>query len=127
MAYVPGTVADGDESATTTTEDEFVGGRFAVQRFVLGLRVPGCTMVVAERRGGVRPVWLSSLTDRSWACVMFRAGGTARVCRGGGRRLWDDARAAYDWWVDSGRPGRARFGLTVTPEGQSVRLDGPGT
>ncbi|MFF1686154.1 methyltransferase domain-containing protein [Streptomyces sp. NPDC058254] len=123
--YVPNTVADGDETSTRITEAEFIGEQFTAQRFVLGLRVPGCTLVVADKRDGARPVWLYSLTDRSWACAMFRDGDTARVWQGGARRLWDTAEAAYGWWVDHGRPDHTRFGLTVTREGQSVWLDSP--
>ncbi|MFF1381715.1 hypothetical protein [Streptomyces sp. NPDC058308] len=123
--YVPGGVADGDQSATTLTEGEFLGEPFDARRFAYGLRIPHCTMVVADKRDGVRPVWLYSLTDHSWACVMFRDGDTARFGQKGDRRLWDDAHAAYDWWADNDRPDHTRFGLTVTPEGQSVWLDKP--
>ncbi|MFI9387312.1 methyltransferase domain-containing protein [Kutzneria sp. NPDC052558] len=41
----------------------------------------------------------------------------------GPRRLWDEAEAARAWWVGHGRPGRRRFGLTVTAEHQKVWLD----
>ncbi|KPC61206.1 methyltransferase domain-containing protein [Streptomyces chattanoogensis] len=125
-AYVTGGVADGDETSTTVTEAEFVGDRFTPQRFVLGLRVPRCRQVIAEKSDGGRPVWLYGTDDRSWACVWFRDGGAARVWQAGPRRLWDEAAAAYRWWEENGRPGPERFGLTVTAEGQSVWLDEPG-
>ncbi|MEU1121497.1 MULTISPECIES: methyltransferase domain-containing protein [unclassified Streptomyces] len=123
--YVPDGVAEGDQSATALTEGEFLGDRFDARRFAYGLRIPHCTMVVAGKRDGVRPVWLYSRTDHSWACVMFRDGDTAPVWQRGDRRLWDEAHAAYDWWADNGRPDHTRFGLTVTPEGESVWLDSP--
>lgn len=125
-AYVPGSVTDGDETSTGLTEEEFTGGAFGPQRFAVGLRVPDCVQVEAERRGGARPVWLYGLRDRSWACAYFRDGAEARVWQGGPRRLWDEAEAAYRWWVAQGRPGCERFGLTVTAEGQQVWLDDPG-
>ncbi|ARF59619.1 protein-L-isoaspartate(D-aspartate) O-methyltransferase [Streptomyces gilvosporeus] len=124
-AYVTGSVADGDETSTTVTEAEFVGDAFAPQRFVLGLRVPRCRQVVAEKRDGGRPVWLYGADDRSWACVWFRDGEAARVWQSGPRRLWDEAAAAYRWWEKNGRPGPERFGLSVTAAGQAVWLDEP--
>ncbi|MFG2139580.1 protein-L-isoaspartate(D-aspartate) O-methyltransferase [Streptomyces sp. NPDC048650] len=123
--YVPGSVADGDETSTTITEAEFVGGQFTPQRFALGLRVPNCLHVIAEKRDGGRPVWLYGMTDRSWGCVWFRDGEAARVWQSGPRRLWDEAEAAYRWWEEKSRPGHERFGLTVTAEGQSAWLDDP--
>lgn len=124
--YVPGSVRGGDETATELTEEEFTGGAFGPQRFVIGLRVPDCVQVEAERRDGARPVWLYGLRDRSWACAYFRDGGGARVWQGGPRRLWDEAEAAHRWWEGNGRPGHERFGLTVTAEGEEVWLDEPG-
>jgi len=124
-AYVTGSVADGEESATSLPEEEFTGERFGAQRFAVGLRVPDCLCVVAEKRDGARPVWWYGLTDRSWACVMFRDGDTARVWQAGPRRLWDEVEAAHRWWEERGRPGHERFGLTVTPEGQRAWLDDP--
>ncbi|MGW1186884.1 methyltransferase domain-containing protein [Streptomyces sp. NPDC002559] len=124
--YVTGGGPEGrDTSSTRLTEDAFLGERFGSRRFAAGLRVPHCHHVVAERRDGARPVWFYGLTDRSWACVMFRDGGTARVWQSGPRRLWDEAEAAHDWWEGEGRPGHERFGLTVTAEGQTVWLDTP--
>ncbi|GAA2411774.1 methyltransferase domain-containing protein [Streptomyces glaucosporus] len=96
-AYVTGSAADADESSTSLPEEEFTGERFGVRHFALGLRVPGCLCVAAEKRDGARPVWWYGLTDRSWACVLFRDGGTARVWQSGPRRLWDEVAAAHRW------------------------------
>ncbi|OEJ39023.1 protein-L-isoaspartate(D-aspartate) O-methyltransferase [Streptomyces agglomeratus] len=123
--YVTGSVADGEESATTIREAEFLGDQFGPQRFAIGLRVRDCWQVVADKRDGARPVWFYGLSDRSWACAMFRDGDTARVWQLGPRRLWDEAEAAYRWWEGKGKPGHERFGLTVTAEGQTAWLDDP--
>ncbi|SEP85210.1 protein-L-isoaspartate(D-aspartate) O-methyltransferase [Streptomyces radiopugnans] len=123
--YVTGGVADGEESSTALPEGEFAGERFEPGHFALGLRVPDCRCVVADKRDGARPVWWYGLTDRSWACVMFRDGGAARVWQSGPRRLWDEVEAAHRWWQERGRPGYERFGLTVTPQGQRAWLDDP--
>jgi protein-L-isoaspartate O-methyltransferase len=123
--YVTGSVAEGDESATAVTEAEFVGERFSPGRFAVGLRVRDCRHTVAGKRDGARPVWFYGLADRSWACVMFRDGDTARVWQSGPRRLWDEAETAYRWWDAHGRPGFTRFGLTVDKDGQRAWLDDP--
>ncbi|MFJ5119991.1 MULTISPECIES: hypothetical protein [unclassified Kitasatospora] len=47
------------------------------------------------------------------------------VVQSGPRRLWDEVAAAYRWWADQDGPGHERFGLTVTPEGQTAWLDSP--
>lgn len=99
----------------------------AVQSSAVRRRCPGAGLSPRRRRqaDGARPVWFYGLTDRSWACVMFRDGGTARVWQSGPRRLWDEAEAAYRWWEREGRPGHERFGLTVTAGRQTVWLDEP--
>lgn len=123
-AYDP---TDGaDASATDLTEAEFVTGPYSALPFVLGLRVPRCVQVVADKEDGARPVWFYGLGDRSWACVVFREDKPqARVWQAGPRRLWDEVEGAYRWWQAQGAPDQTRFGLTVTPDGHRVWLDDP--
>ncbi|WP_349362036.1 protein-L-isoaspartate(D-aspartate) O-methyltransferase [Streptomyces sp. H27-C3] len=127
-AYVPeeGTGA-AEPSTTSLTEAQLVTGPFGVTSFAIGLRVPDCRHVVAEKRNGMRPVWFYGLGpgDRSWAVVVFRDGeAAADVYQSGARRLWDEVEAAYRWWEGEGQPGYERFGLTVEcGGGQSVWLD----
>lgn len=66
--------------------------------------------------GSIDTFWL--LAADSWAAVRGDA-----VRQAGVRRLWDEALAAYQWWVDHGQPARERFGVTVTRERQWVWLD----
>ncbi|MFI0774553.1 hypothetical protein [Streptomyces sp. NPDC021212] len=103
------------------TEAEFVTGQYSALPFVLGLRVPRCVQVVAEKEDdGARPVWFYGVGDRSWACVVFREDKKqARVWQAGPRRLWDEVEGAYRWWRGRGAPDHTRFGLTITPEGAS--------
>lgn len=126
--YVPDGVGAGDQSTTRLTEGDFVtGGRFDPLAFALGLRVPDCLSVTPRRPEGARgqSVWFYSLTDRSWASVLFHDGTHTRVWQSGPRRLWDEVEAAYRWWTAQKRPGFERFGLTVDSEGEHVWFDSP--
>jgi hypothetical protein len=67
---------------------------------------------------------LSHAGSRSWASLTAGPG-EHEVAQYGPRRLWGELEAAFDWWVRAGRPDSTRFGLTVTPEGQSYWLDTP--
>ncbi|MFJ7248085.1 hypothetical protein ACIQWA_26125 [Kitasatospora sp. NPDC098652] len=64
----------------------------------------------------------------SWAAVDWdgtRGAERYTVWQHGPRRLWEEVEGAYRWWLENGRPGPERFGLTVTPDGQWVWLDKP--
>ncbi|MGH3670045.1 MAG: hypothetical protein ACRDSH_05345 [Pseudonocardiaceae bacterium] len=61
-------------------------------------------------------LWL--LAPDAWASVT----GTV-VRQAATRRLWEEAVASYAWWRQSGRPGRDRYGVTVTTDHQWVWLD----
>lgn len=75
-----------------------------------------CTFWVLER----------STREGSWASVDYIPGEVEFVVQQHGeRRLWDEVESAYLRWLSWGRPGRDRFGLTVTPEGRQVWLDSP--
>ncbi|MFD7863296.1 methyltransferase domain-containing protein [Streptomyces sp. NPDC059783] len=99
--------------------------RFGALLFALGLHVRDCTYVAASKQQGTQPHWFYSRTDQSWACVLTTDDEeTSRIWQHGPRRLWDDIRAAHDWWVSRGRPGWERFGLTVSGAGEErVWLD----
>lgn len=61
-----------------------------------------------------------------WAACDYEPGGTEyEVTQYGPRRLWDEYAAAYERWVELGRPGVERFGLTVSARGQELWLDEP--
>ncbi|WP_438296931.1 methyltransferase domain-containing protein [Streptomyces sp. HUAS TT7] len=123
--YVSGSVADGDESSSTVTEEQLLGGRFSVEDFVVGLCVRDCVRVTADRDEGTRAVWFYGLTDRSWACAQFRDNAATRVWQSGRRRLWDDVQTGLEWWTAQGRPAIERFGLTVDTAGEHVWLGEP--
>ncbi|WP_307806436.1 methyltransferase domain-containing protein [Streptomyces sp. FH025] len=73
-------------------------------------------------------LWVSTTDGTSWAAVDWDGGDDTErypVWQHGPRRLWDEVEAAHDWWLANDRPGPARFGLTVTPDGQWAWLDDP--
>ncbi|WP_416973305.1 methyltransferase domain-containing protein [Streptomyces sp. 4F14] len=127
-AYVPAGVADANRSTTTVTEAELLGqGRFEARTFAIGLRVRDCYRQVAATRDGARPVWFYGLTDRSWACVMFKDGEPeAAVWQSGPRSLWEEVVESLRWWQENSEPGYDRLGLTVTSSGtHQAWLDTP--
>lgn len=102
----------GLDLATVAEDDAF--------RFVLSLTAPD-TSSAWERGddGRVTAVELWS-ADGSWA----RAEGET-VRQAGPRLLWDAVEATNELYVEHDRPGRERFGVTVTADGQRIWLDSP--
>ncbi|MGH3917090.1 MAG: methyltransferase domain-containing protein [Pseudonocardiaceae bacterium] len=49
------------------------------------------------------------------------------LTQSGPRPLWDDIEAIHRTWHALGAPPRERFGLTVTPDHQTIWLDTPGS
>jgi hypothetical protein len=72
-------------------------------------------------------VWVSDVGDPGrWAGATWEAGREEfEVYQIGDRPVWEEAVDAYFQWVAWGQPGRERFGMTVTAEGQQVWLDTP--
>ncbi|PZG30385.1 protein-L-isoaspartate(D-aspartate) O-methyltransferase [Spongiactinospora gelatinilytica] len=61
-----------------------------------------------------------------WCTVTWRPDiDDYQVYQVGDRPLWEEVTDAYFRWVAWGEPGRDRFGMTVTPDGQQVWLDTP--
>ncbi|MEV5602954.1 methyltransferase domain-containing protein [Streptomyces sp. NPDC052299] len=125
-AYAPGPLPAPETTTSDAARALSAADRFSPLTFALGLRVPACTYMAAEKVRGTQPLWLYSRNDRSWACALVEDGRpAARVWQRGRRRLWDEVEAAYAWWVERGRPGWERFGVTVrgVGEGERVWLD----
>lgn len=91
--------------------------------FALGVRLSG--WVTRGRTGDDGILLMSHSASGSWASVSFSSTGGHEVAYDGPRRLWEELEAAYQWWADAGKPGHARFGITVTPGGQMFWLDTP--
>ena len=97
--------------------------------FAVGVRVPHCGLRIVNRLLNdddvEHVVHLNDPGTGSWARVVVGVRRPFAVHQAGGRRLWDEVEAAYDWWRRASRPHANRFGLTVTPAGQTVWLDNP--
>lgn len=82
--------------------------------------IAGCLPDVAVTLGNAEPFEAWAWTADSGAHVVG-----SDVEQFGARDLWDELEAAFFRWLSWGEPERRRFGLTVTPQGQHVWLDGP--
>ena len=88
----------------------------------------GYTMAQNASRPWTAPTasWVAT-PDGSWAEITLGAeDGGHPVAEGGPRRLWRLLEQAHSTWTSLGQPGWNRFGLTVTPENQTLWLDEPG-
>lgn len=90
--------------------------------FGIGLRLPEVCCEVSYTGEGDYEVLLYHPDSGSAALGEVREGEVA-IRESGPRALWAEVESAHHWWVGQGRPGARRFGVTVTPEGQSVWLD----
>jgi protein-L-isoaspartate(D-aspartate) O-methyltransferase len=98
-----------------------------VHMFLIGVQVPSLFCRVDWGQGGAYRLWLFDMEVTSWATADYAKGRTEyEVTQSGPRKLWDELETAWRWWDAQGRPGFGRFGLTVTPDGETVWLDDPG-
>ncbi|MFG2919464.1 methyltransferase domain-containing protein [Kitasatospora sp. NPDC048298] len=115
--------ADGTKSSTPLSPDE-IGGWPAM--FAIGVQVPDAFPLTERYADGTYTLWIHDTAVTSWATTDWEPDRSAyEVVQSGPRRLWDEVEAAWRWWRRRGRPGFDRFGLTVTPDGQTVWLDSP--
>jgi protein-L-isoaspartate(D-aspartate) O-methyltransferase len=90
--------------------------------FLAALLTPGIVRLDFQPTGREPQTWLFH-TDGSWACYNTES---MTVEQDGPIRLWEVVERAYTLWTELDRPGRNRFGLTVTPNGVHVLwLDSP--
>ncbi|WP_345559966.1 methyltransferase domain-containing protein [Nonomuraea rosea] len=103
---------------------------------MIGRASPGARLAMAGLTGlrtrtlvqeGVFWLWVLDPEDPAqYAVVHGRPGDTEYpVYLYGDRPVWEEITDAYFRWVGWGEPGRERFGMTVTPEGQRIWLDSP--
>ncbi|MFI0482610.1 methyltransferase domain-containing protein [Actinomadura sp. 9N215] len=124
--HSPWPAPDDDEGAESTTaiDPRTIGYAPAGADLLMGAFLPGVNARgIHEGDAYVMRLW----TPQAWATATYRPGQLAyQVRTSGNRNLWEEATDAYFRWVGRGSPGRDRFGLTVTPNAQSVWVDSPG-
>ncbi len=94
--------------------------------FAAGLLLPGVGRAVRHGAGHTVSLCLVDPATGSWA--LLRTPGEPRFGRSevrqkGPRFLADELERAHGLWREAGRPDPGRFGLTVTPDRQSVWID----
>lgn len=88
-------------------------------RFGIGLHLPDCRLTWEMGDDGyLKTLWL--LAPDAWASV-----DNTVVRQAGARRLWDEATAGYAGWLQSEKPSRDRYGVTITADHQWIWLDDP--
>ncbi|MFE5833363.1 methyltransferase domain-containing protein [Streptomyces sp. NPDC056488] len=117
-----------DESTTPLSPRKVAGSDFDAQ-FAIGLRLRDVWRAWHENpvEGVETRLWVATTDATSWAAVDWDGKSDDRftVWQYGPRRLWNEVEAAYAWWTLHNRPGPDRFGLTVTPEGETAWLETP--
>ncbi|TDD92112.1 methyltransferase domain-containing protein [Actinomadura rubrisoli] len=117
------TAGDHDSTTRTKLDPRTIAWAPAEADLVISALVPG---VLGRRTDDA--FWLldGSGPGGPWALATYEAGnGTFEVRQAGDRRLWEEVEGAYLTWLGCGQPERSRFGLTVSPEGQTIWLDSP--
>lgn len=117
------------ETSTTLDPTRIAGNDFDAQ-FCIGLRLSDVWHVwdhEPEIDGIESRLWLATLDGSSWAAVDTPARGHEFTVRQfGPRRLWDEASAAWAWYVDHQEPAPSRLGLSVDAHGRHTAwLDEP--
>ncbi|QIZ37851.1 hypothetical protein [Saccharopolyspora sp. ASAGF58] len=113
------------EKPSRSAVELFEMTEFSRAAFTIGLRVPSCYLTIEDIDGDHRHIELHDVRTASWARVAMARGADFEVYQLGPRRLWDEADAAYAWWLESSRPSPDRYGLTITASDHEVWLDEP--
>lgn len=116
---------DGDESVTLLDPRTITGDSYGADIAIAGM-LPDVLGADRTTSDGHHVLALANTTGTSWARCRHRPGAREHlVHQSGPRRLWDEVTDAYLRWVGWGSPGRNRFGLVVSEDGQQVWRDDP--
>jgi protein-L-isoaspartate O-methyltransferase len=89
-----------------------------VSRWALAVALPSCRYDMRAHEY----LWLRDPLSGSWASVVPADSGSFLVRQKGIRRLWDEAEAAYRWWIGQGKPTGPNWEWTIAPQQQTVCL-----
>lgn len=115
------------EATTTTLDPREIISAGPGAELAITAAVPGLLRLARVNDDGSLSLLLSQAAnpDGAWAACDSAEASEHQVIQYGERRLWDETEAAYREWVSQGSPGPERYLLTVTPEGQDLRLRNP--
>ncbi len=87
---------------------------------------------IAPCRWGHRPptterpqhqLWFADNATGSWAIARYdRTGSPYQIRQSGPRHLWSEIEAAYQWWIDQGRPPLSQWQLIISSDQQVAVL-----
>ena len=86
----------------------------------IGLRVPGCESFYHAEDSATGTLYLVDQRDRSWATLHLTPEPPYEIRQSGHRKLWDEVKAAYRWWIDAGEPAVDTWKFTITPNSQRI-------
>ncbi|MGH3829733.1 MAG: methyltransferase domain-containing protein [Pseudonocardiaceae bacterium] len=113
-----------DDATTASTTDlhpwHVAGDAHAAT--AIGLRVPRCEDFYHPDSSDTGTLYLVDQWSRSWATVHVTTEPPYEVRQSGERKLWDEVRAAHQWWVSVGEPAVDAWRFTRTPIGQRIEL-----
>ncbi|WP_435279658.1 methyltransferase domain-containing protein [Streptomyces sp. 1222.5] len=84
-------------------------------RFALRVAAPHLRIALARDADGLN-AWIHD-TERSWTVLSAIGDGRTIATQGGPRHLADELEAAWDTWLEVGRPSLYDYGMTVTDSG----------
>ncbi|WP_242890864.1 methyltransferase domain-containing protein [Actinomadura litoris] len=122
--YAPAVEEDGEQTTTRLDPRTVTSDSYGCDVAIAAL-VPGLTSVEEDIGQGRTRLHLRD-PDGSWALADHEPSrDDFAVAQAGPRRLWSEVEAAYLRWVSWGSPGRDQFGITITPDGQTLWLHSP--
>ncbi len=118
-------VDDTGDQGRTKLDPKGMAENHRVEAFIAQLATVDANTVTTQTPDGV-PLLFMEGADGAWAEVETNAvDGEYRVDQGGPRRLWDQVEQTHQWWQEHGRPDWSAFGITATPESQTVWFESP--
>jgi protein-L-isoaspartate O-methyltransferase len=116
-------VRDEDTARMSTTElHPYSVAGDAHAATAIGLRVPRCETFYHPDSPQTGTLYLVDQWSRSWATLHLTPQAPYEVHQSGERTLWDEVQAAYQWWVDQGKPATNAWHFTIDPSGQRIDL-----
>jgi protein-L-isoaspartate O-methyltransferase len=116
---------DADLSHTDVTPWTTLGNE--APQWTIAVAVPSCRYELWPRTPGRNPrhgvAWLGDPLSGSWASIIpGSTKGRYEVRQRGPRRLWNEAEAAYRWWLEQGKPTLNQWRFTVSPDCQTATV-----